>query len=68
MGYKGLFARQSADRIEFAEDLKSSDGTSIITGTTTLRLYELQVMELLDHMILMIILLKLPHLQPQRLL
>lgn len=42
MGFKGLFVRQSADRIEFAESLKSSDGNVIATGTTSLRLYELQ--------------------------
>jgi hypothetical protein len=41
MGFKGLFIRQSADRIEFTEVLKDATGP-ITSGTTSLKIYELQ--------------------------
>lgn len=42
MGAKGINIRQTGDRIVFRESLKDSSGMSVVTGTTSLRIYELQ--------------------------
>src|SRR5574343_2108750 len=42
MGAKGILVRQTGDRVLFRESLKDSSGEKITTGTTTLRIFELQ--------------------------
>jgi hypothetical protein len=42
MGFKGITIRQSADRILFRESIKDSSGLAVVTGSATLRIYELQ--------------------------
>lgn len=42
MGFKGVNVRQTGDRILFRESIKDSSGSIVTTGTTTLRIYELQ--------------------------
>lgn len=42
MGAKGIFIRQTGDRIIFRESLKDSSGMSIATGLSYLRIFELQ--------------------------
>ena len=42
MGFKGISVRQTGDRILFREALKDSTGTRVTSGTTSLRIYELQ--------------------------
>lgn len=42
MGAKGIFFRQTGDRIIFRESLKDSSGVGVTSGTTSLRIWELQ--------------------------
>jgi len=42
MGFKGINVRQTGDRIVFRESLKDFSGNQVTTGTTNLRIFELQ--------------------------
>ena len=42
MAYKGIDVRETGDRLVFRSLLQDSDGALLATGTTTLKLYELQ--------------------------
>lgn len=42
MGTKGIFLRQTGDKIIFRESIKDSSGMPVITGSSYLRIFELQ--------------------------